>query len=348
MPEVATDQAATAEGVAREMMEVRHLSLNTIEVGDRMRSLDRARVDALAASIKEINLQVPITVTMNTRGGAATPRLVVGHHRLKAAEQLGWDRITCFVTMASELDCELWEIDENLVRATLTELEQSQHLKRRKEIFDSKGEEKIRTPGGAQEVGFDKSTADATGLDKSTVRKSRRRAEKIDPQVQSDIAGTSIATKGAELDALASMTPDDQAQAVEMVQSGKAASIREAGKAITPGPQKKKRRGRNAAQERAHFWRKLREALENVIGMPDTTTIINAVPAVQREMVTNHLPIVIDWLDDFRSEWTIKQVGTGDLDAAAIEMRAINRAWDRISDDARKAFAANLKERGWL
>ena len=156
----------------------------------------------------------------------------------------------------------------------------------------------------------------------------------------------SIATKGAELDALADMTPDDQTQAVEMVKSGEAVSVREAGKAIAP--QKKKRRGRNAAQERAVYWRKLKEALEGLNGMPDVTTTINTVPAAKREMVTNHLPFVIDWLHDFRAEWIIKQAGTGDLDDDAVELRAIERAWDRISNDVQRTFVANLKERGWL
>ncbi len=58
-----------------------------------------------------------------------------------------------------ELTNELWKIDKNLIRAELTNLERGEHLKRRREIFDAKGAEKIPTPGGEQTVGFDKSVS---------------------------------------------------------------------------------------------------------------------------------------------------------------------------------------------
>ena len=327
---------------------IERIDLGAIEVGYRLRRLDQERVAALVSSIREIGLQTPITVYAVQHDDAFTHRLIVGLHRLEAIKALRWNQIDCFVATADEHDRQLIEIDENLIRAELTELERAQHLKRRKEIFDAKGGKKIPTPGGEQTVGFDKDTADKTGMSKRAVNKSRNRAEKIDPEVQEDIKDTPIADKGVELDALADMAPDDQKQAVAMVRSGKAASVREAVKATVREPHKKKRRGRNATQERAAYWRKLKEALENVNGMPDVTTIINTVPAAKREMVTNHLPFVTDWLDDFRAEWTIKQAGTGDQDDAAIELRAIGRAWDRISDDTKKAFVAELKTRGSL
>ena len=33
------------------------------------------------------------------------------------------------------IDREIWEIDENLIRADLAELEKAQHLERRRELF---------------------------------------------------------------------------------------------------------------------------------------------------------------------------------------------------------------------
>ena len=337
---------------------IERIDLGAIEVGYRLRRLDQERVAALVSSIREIGLQTPITVYAVQHDDAFTHRLIVGLHRLEAIKALRWDRIDCFVTTATESDLKLWEIDENLVRSDLIEIERAEHLKRRKKIFDARASEKTggeslptslkdgRKAGPQHGKGFAQDTAEKTGLSKSSINKSLRRANNITAEAQEKIKDTPIADKGVELDALADMTPGAQAQAVEMVKAGDAGSIREAGKAIAP--QKKKRRGRNAAQERAHLWRKFKEALENVNGMPDITTIINTVPAAQREMVTTHLPFVTDWLDDFQAEWAIKQAGDGGQDAAAIELRAINRAWDRISDDARKAFVAELKTRGSL
>ena len=78
-------------------------------------------------------------------------------------------------------------------------------MKRRKEIFDAKGAKKIGTPGGEQEIGFDKDTADKTSINKETVRKSRTRADKITPGVKEAIKDMPAADKGVELDAIAAL-----------------------------------------------------------------------------------------------------------------------------------------------
>ncbi len=71
---------------------------------------------------------------------------------------------------ADDLDRELWQIDENLIRAELTEIERTDHLRRRKEIFKAK--KKLggtnpptslsdgRKAGPQHQKGFDKDTAD--------------------------------------------------------------------------------------------------------------------------------------------------------------------------------------------
>lgn len=198
--------------------------VDNVEVRGRHRVLNQGKVDALAASIKEIGLQTPIHVYVE---GDSTI-LVAGHHRLAAVKRLDHEFIEVRYVELDALDRELWEIDENLIRAELTELERAGHLKRRKEIFDAKGEEKIPTLGGEQTVGFDRDTADKTGMDKSTIRKSRSRAEKIAEDVQEDISGTPIADSGVELDALKKLSHDEQRQAVKMVDDGSAKTIRDA------------------------------------------------------------------------------------------------------------------------
>lgn len=94
-------------------------------VGHRFRALDPQKVDALAASMSAIGLQMPISVWVPNDQEV---HLVAGAHRLAAAIQLGWDAIDCIHVQLSDIDRRRWEIAENLHRAELTALERSEHV----------------------------------------------------------------------------------------------------------------------------------------------------------------------------------------------------------------------------
>ena len=125
--------------------------VDDILVGGRLRGLDERTVDKLAESMRLTGLIHPIVVRRypGVAGDETQLVLVAGRHRLEAAKKLGWDRIDCSVIEGADgddLDRELCEIDENLMRAELTELECGEHHLRRREILESKGA--VRTHGG--------------------------------------------------------------------------------------------------------------------------------------------------------------------------------------------------------
>jgi hypothetical protein len=144
---------------------------------------------------------------------------------------------------------ELWEIEENLCRADLTELERGEHLARRKEIYETVHPETRRGANvgpqrhfvATEQPAFSEDTANKIGIDKRTVQRSIRRAEKIDEKVRDRIRDTpEIADSGVELDALAQLAPDQQGKAVALVKKGNATSIRHAKRilGVAPTPNK--------------------------------------------------------------------------------------------------------------
>lgn len=101
-----------------------------IVVNDRRRQLNMAKAYEVADSIGRIGLLEPLIVRENRT-------LVAGRHRLEALRILGWTMAPVRVVCLSDLDAELAEIDENLIRNELNLLERAEHLARRKEIYEA-------------------------------------------------------------------------------------------------------------------------------------------------------------------------------------------------------------------
>ncbi len=209
--------------------------VNDVRVPERHRSLDPDTVKSIAGSFKDIGQQTPITFYWDSATIADTPVLIAGRHRLEAARSLGWEHIDAVEMDTDDLTQEFWEIDENLMRADLTAIERAEHTARRADIVEKRAESLIpqneEKPAHRPSRGqgdFVKDTAAKTGKSKASVERDKRRGKKITPETMKAIKDTPAADKGVELDGLASLKPEEQAQAVERVKSGASKDFREA------------------------------------------------------------------------------------------------------------------------
>ncbi len=221
---------------------LQRLPIGAIKVTERLRQFNEAQIEALKGSIAELGLLTPISVYLNEQSGDY--EIVAGVHRLEACRRLGWPEIDAFVVVhLGDWDRQLWEIDENLMRAELSEGERGEHLLRRKQIYEAKREQArgendlagTNSPTKPQhETGFASETAEHTGLTKRHINRSIRRAERIAPDVRETIRTTPTFHKGVELDALAELAHDDQRRAIAMVHGGHARTFREARDRLLP------------------------------------------------------------------------------------------------------------------
>ena len=226
-------------------MEIDRFIVSDIRVGEDRRAIDPKRVEALAKSIEDIGLQTPITVWTMDHDGAthSAVHLVAGLHRLEAYKKLGLKLIEAFRTSGGELDRDLWQIDENLMRSDLTELERADHLKRRKEIIKAKEKLGGRNPPtltGRGHKGFAADAEHKVGMSKRRINEAIRRAEKITPDAQEAIKDMPAADVGVELDAIADLNSWDQGIAVGLVKSGEAKNFREAKAFLMPDHEARK------------------------------------------------------------------------------------------------------------
>lgn len=173
-----------------------------------MRAISPEKVQGLKASISEIGLRTPITVSALREGDDWRFRLVAGAHRLEALRQLEHEFIDAFVMEGSVDDAALWEIDENFARAELTDAQRADHHVRRAEILARKGlvaplaAKSGRPPKSENISKYSAAAALELGVDERTVRNDLRRGTKIAPEVLAEISGTDL-DKGVVLDELA-------------------------------------------------------------------------------------------------------------------------------------------------
>lgn len=194
---------------------------------ERLRELDRSKLPTFANSMKRRQLQ-PIGIT---RDGT----LVYGLHRLLAARDiLGWDEIWAETVPESEdaSDRVLDEIDENLIRSDLSQLERWEHWTLREAIYRERG---LKKPHGRPRKGAEfarlrsnADVADEVGVSERLYEQGVKAYVKLSPVTRSLIRGTPIEDNQEELYRLSRRSHEEQFTAAVLIKSGVASGVREA------------------------------------------------------------------------------------------------------------------------
>jgi ParB-like chromosome segregation protein Spo0J len=122
-------EAEAVEYVENDNLEM--VDIDDIIIPKRHRELNKERAEVLAESIKETGLTHPIALTDEYV-------LVAGRHRIEAFRILGRVQIPATVKVFTDIDAEIAEIDENLIRYNLSKMESAEHLIRRKTLYNKK------------------------------------------------------------------------------------------------------------------------------------------------------------------------------------------------------------------
>ncbi len=196
------------------------IPIESISIKDSRRPL--RGVSELAASIREVGLLNPITVTREHR-------LIAGYHRLEACKSLGWSEIPANVVTLSEADAELAEIDENLIRNDLTVLDRAEQLLRRKRLYEEKYPEtrkgvaggKARQGSASEIISFADDAAARMDVTRRTVQQEVQIAQNIPAAVRDAIRGTFLANDKTTLLELSRARPEVQQKIAERARGHK-------------------------------------------------------------------------------------------------------------------------------
>ena len=205
------------------------LSLNEITVLPGRREVVKATVESLAASIKKIGMQNPISVR-SEKGRRFV--LIAGRHRLEAMRILGENLILASVMNIDDVEARLWEISENLHRAELTVLERSEQVSEwvslteaaRPQAFSNEVRSKIAKDGterGRPEGGV-RAAARELGMKLTNVQQSNRIAKLTDEAKEAAIEAGLDDNQSALLKIAAATTAAEQVEVVAEIVADKA------------------------------------------------------------------------------------------------------------------------------
>lgn len=194
---------------------VLELPVNLIYEEDRLRPVDPAHVEQLIESIDRRGLDTPIVVREADADGRH--KLLAGSHRLAAVRKLAWPTVPAFVRAADDAEARLIEIEENLVRHDLTELDRAIFLAQWKALYtELRG---ARPPGrprkgqGANSpqyvLPFGKAVAERLRMHPRNVNKAVARAGIAAP-LREALRGHKAADNGSALDLLARLLDAEQ------------------------------------------------------------------------------------------------------------------------------------------
>jgi ParB family chromosome partitioning protein len=192
------------------------IPVDQIHVEDRLRSVNPDHAALIAESFRANGQMTPIEVRRDEAGKFV---LVAGAHRLAAARLAEMDQIAAIITDADEDQARLREIDENLCRRDLTELDRATFLAERKAVWIRlhpetavTGRKKLKTNLSLIPT-FAKDAAERLGLSARSVDRAIRRSDSLCADAKAILAHSKWADNGAVLDGLANLPPDDQVRA---------------------------------------------------------------------------------------------------------------------------------------
>ena len=211
------------------------IEIAAIDVVDRLRLVDRAYVEMIAASISETYLHQPIAVA-STPGAGNRYVLVDGENRLEAVKLLGRATIPARVRDLTEVERRKHEIHANLIRNELTALDRTVFVGELASIFTAenadarnggdrkskKWREKNQFANLANWSSFSKEAARRTGLSTRSIDRTRELFGKLSPDAVALIRGTKVADKQVQLQALADLEPDQQVAVARAIANGAA------------------------------------------------------------------------------------------------------------------------------
>jgi ParB family chromosome partitioning protein len=219
------------------------IKIDDIDVSNRLRPVDEAHAQLIAASIEEKGLTQPIVVRPVATGGF---RLTVGAHRLRAMQILGYvELIVDDQVLIREMDdvaARIAEIDENISRYDLNPLDRALFLAERKKLYDQlRGETRGRRKDVEFKEGkkvanlaifssprFTKDVAVRTRIGERSVQRALFIAQRLSPQTIALIRGTMVEHNQQELLALAGQEPHEQKKLAAAIKSGEAKTVQQA------------------------------------------------------------------------------------------------------------------------
>ncbi len=220
-------------------IETAKLAIASILVPPRLRPIDPATVEMLAASFAERGQDTRIIVRVSDdEDEGLVYRLIAGAHRLAAATRLGWTHIAAEIVEAGDDEARLIEIDENLVRRELSALDRAIFLAERKAVWERLHPETAH--GGARKSRkeqvanlatwsrFSKDAANRTGLSERTIQRAAELVRRLHPAARDALRLSDLADNQSQLFALADLEPEAQLAVARTIAEGQATSLAKA------------------------------------------------------------------------------------------------------------------------
>ena len=203
------------------------IKISEIKINPGRREAEPKAVEELARSIAAVGLMNPVTLDQNNT-------LIAGLHRLEAAKLLGWTEIECTAMGMDDVQAELAEIDENIVRTRLNRQELCEQLLRRKEIYETLHPEarhgmrngqtaKNANLASLETKSFAEDTAEKTGMSKRAVSRLVQIANNLTGDARRIIEAHDM-TQDTALK-LSRLSRDEQLEAASMLAAGTMQSV---------------------------------------------------------------------------------------------------------------------------